>query len=562
MRAPALQLSTVPFPTSDEEPKAHEGVDDWVLDLGADGIYSIYKNLLDVLWAETKSQQNIGVRQKIIRHCTVTNNSKLSPDLAALVSALDSQKHLTEIALELSLEDGKISETLSEDRRNIRALLISTQQEILGGSKEVHSRLLDLVQDVLDDSHTRDMGDTRLHRLVVKLCSSCGRLPSSLFVQGVERRAEIACDGGGFSDIYKAIHKSQEVALKKLRIFVNNTDEERRKIQERFFEEALLWKNLNHTNILPFIGLHSYASDLNEPLSMVMVCPWMPNGTIIKYLKDFSETPIDAKVLEIAQGLNYLHSIPVVHGDLRGSNILVDAEGHARLADFGLACYADATAKSSARRGSAKWMAPELFQPPSHFQRTRSTDVYAFACVINELYNGASDTRSDTNVLFDVIAGRRPFRLLVPSRIWKVVEASWCQEPEVRLKIGEILERLQRIRQDDIVVGTSTEPQPKYKPPGALGITLKQNAHSTLALTRTPSITVAVFPNVQPPNRTRRNSFWDFFKSPHSADHTELNWRGGTRAISGLFGKGKTDPSAIQPAAKKSGTVALIKRPW
>ncbi|KAJ7700565.1 kinase-like domain-containing protein [Mycena metata] len=314
------------------------------------------------------------------------NGSKLSSKLAALVSALDSQEYLREIVSELSLKNDKIFEALCEDRRNIRTLLVSTQQEILGGSKEVHSRLLDLVQDVLDDSqHTSDLGDTRLHRLVIKLCSSCERLPSSLFAEGIERRAEVACTGGGFSDIYKAVYRSQEVALKKLRFFVDNTPEERRKIKERFYEEALLWKNLKHPNILPFIGLHSEASDLNKPLSMVMVCPWMPNGTIIKYLKDFPETPIVAKVLEIAQGLNYLHSIPVVHGDLRGSNILVDAEGHARLADFGLACYADATAKSSVRRGSVKWMAPELLQPPSRFQRTRSTDVYALACVINEV---------------------------------------------------------------------------------------------------------------------------------------------------------------------------------
>ncbi|KAJ7700552.1 kinase-like domain-containing protein, partial [Mycena metata] len=244
-----------------------------------------------------------------------------------------------------------------------------------------------------------------LHRLVVKLCSSCERLPSSLFVEGVERRAEVPCNGGGFSDIYKAVYRSQEVALKKLRLFVDDTPEKRTKIKEvcmvyrssiisdldrqRFYEEALLWKNLKHPNILPFIGLHSEASDLNKPLSMVMVCRWMPNGTIIKYLKDFPETPIVAKVLEIAQGLNYLHSIAVVHGDLHGvspsNNILVDGEGHAQLADFGLACYADATTKSSVRRGSVKWMAPELLQPPSRFQRTRSSDVYALACVINEV---------------------------------------------------------------------------------------------------------------------------------------------------------------------------------
>ncbi|KAJ6493953.1 kinase-like domain-containing protein [Mycena vitilis] len=187
-----------------------------------------------------------------------------------------------------------------------------------------------------------------------------------------------------------------------------------RKIRDKICQEALLWKDLRHPFILPFIGLYSCENGKNEgPLSVAMVCPWMQNGTIVKYLKDNQPAPVDQFLLEIAEGLHYLHSRGVIHGDLRGSNILVDDEGHARLADFGLASYANTTAESSARAGSTRWMAPELFSPDT-FRRTWSTDVYAFACVCYELYHGKSpfsEIQADSAVLLAVIEGNRPRRL-------------------------------------------------------------------------------------------------------------------------------------------------------
>jgi serine/threonine protein kinase len=97
------------------------------------------------------------------------------------------------------------------------------------------------------------------------------------------------------------------------------------------------------------------------------------------------------QLLEIAQGLVYLHSQDIIHGDLRGANILVDDNWHVRLADFGLAVFASATVAtgSSHRGGSARWMSPELLSPQScgleKSQRTFASDVYSFACVCIEV---------------------------------------------------------------------------------------------------------------------------------------------------------------------------------
>ncbi|KAF8218234.1 kinase-like domain-containing protein, partial [Mycena galopus ATCC 62051] len=313
---------------------------------------------------------------------------------------------------------------------------------------------------------------------------------------------------GGFGDIFKAIYQSKPVALKRLRFLQNDTDRNQKLNQkrlEKLCREALLWKNLNHPFVIPFIGLYLdgslselYQGDL-EILFMGMVSPWMPNGTILKYLETNQSAEVDVLLLEIAQGLRYLHSQSVVHGDLRGDNILVDEEGHARLADFGLASWVGATENSSARSGSPHWMAPELLHPESvqfnEFRRTVPSDVYAFACVCYELYHEKPFSELPASaVLFRVIGGHRPNRSKIPLETWEVIEACWAQEPEKRLRTSEIVEKLEIIRKDKIArlaKGTSaTELSGVYQPPCALGMSRIRNNSSTLSLTRPASLII------------------------------------------------------------------------
>jgi serine/threonine protein kinase len=89
--------------------------------------------------------------------------------------------------------------------------------------------------------------------------------------------------------------------------------------------------------------------------------------------------------------------VDIVHGDLRGTNILVADDWSIRLADFGLASAVGddagttftAHASSANHAGSLRWFAPELILPKlfecERFVRTPASDVYAFACVCVEV---------------------------------------------------------------------------------------------------------------------------------------------------------------------------------
>ena len=107
---------------------------------------------------------------------------------------------------------------------------------------------------------------------------------------------------------------------------------------------------------------------------------------------------------DVAEGLNYLHSCNVIHGDLKGvrdcprshfasvltpgqSNILVDVAGHARIIDFGLATVTqnlDVIRNASDEDGdSARWIAPEILGDRGTY--SMEADIFSFAMVTIEV---------------------------------------------------------------------------------------------------------------------------------------------------------------------------------
>ncbi|KAJ7353604.1 kinase-like domain-containing protein [Mycena albidolilacea] len=284
-------------------------------------------------------------------------------------------------------------------------------------------------------------------RIIRKLSERCGRLPSSLFIVGVTGRDEHPSFGGGFGDIYRASYGDQRVALKRMRYFIRGSD--LRRIRLRFCREALLWKDLQHAHILPFLGIDRDTF----PSSLCMVSPWMEHGTVMHYLKTYGYANVDKLLSEIAQGLEYLHSRNIIHGDLGGANILIKEDWSACLTDFGLSIFSDATSTMSTNRGgSLYWMAPELLDPGRfglEFARTPATDVYAFGCVCFELYVERPPFSSlpEPGALMKVLNGERPERPSGPrtmsDTLWRHVSEFWAENPTARPPTWSVVEKMQ-----------------------------------------------------------------------------------------------------------------------
>lgn len=263
-------------------------------------------------------------------------------------------------------------------------------------------------------------------------------LPPSFLLNNIAREGTNPVWGGGFADIWKGRIGSQPVCLKVLRIFMEHEDKE--KLIHAFCHEALVWKQFRHPNVLPFLGV---STELFAP-SFCLVSPWLSNGDVIAFLKKNPDHDHLTVFREIAEGLDYLHSYnpPIIHGDIRGANILITDDFRCCLADFGLAVVTEThglTPTTGALRGSTRWLAPEIISPAQFPKCPKSArDIYAFGCTVLEIITGRppySQHKMDGAVIHDVMTGRRPARptdVWCPDKIWDLIESCWAEDGHSR----------------------------------------------------------------------------------------------------------------------------------
>ena len=90
------------------------------------------------------------------------------------------------------------------------------------------------------------------------------------------------------------------------------------------------------------------------------------------------------------KGLNYLHSINIIHRDIKCINVLVSGNGICKLSDFGSACQIIGTNskhavinQSKRHIGTYHWLAPELIQTQSNYNQ--KVDIWSFGCCVIEM---------------------------------------------------------------------------------------------------------------------------------------------------------------------------------
>ena len=140
------------------------------------------------------------------------------------------------------------------------------------------------------------------------------------------------------------------------------------------------------------------------------------------------------------------------------ANVLIDEDGHARLADFGLlTIVSDSTTSSSSRSaGTTRWMSPELLDPDrfgfKNSRPTKESDCYALGMVILEVLTGRVPFPRYTGlvVMRKVVDGERPGRpqgaeaAWFTNDLWGTLEQCWSPQPNVRPTVEFISECLER----------------------------------------------------------------------------------------------------------------------
>ncbi|KAF9648137.1 kinase-like protein [Thelephora ganbajun] len=298
--------------------------------------------------------------------------------------------------------------------------------------------------DFLDRVLTQSCPDTKLRQrsllLLSKICKARTIIPSSYVLQKEFISVGRVHYRGGFSDVSNGEYLGCPVAIKCLK--VNEEDFDR--VFKRLCREIIGWKHLSHPNILPLLGV----SVLTDPHCFRILTEWMPNGNVMRYARSNPEANRLRLLSETASGVAYLHDLGVVHGDLKGANILVDNTGNAHVADFGLMTTIDLSTSILSETvissgGTVCWMSPELLDPPcfdSDGLPTRESDCYALGMVIYEVLTGLRPfhhLRAFSPVPA-VLRGERPEEPLEAESLgfsfalWELVQLCWSESSSTR----------------------------------------------------------------------------------------------------------------------------------
>ena len=192
---------------------------------------------------------------------------------------------------------------------------------------------------------------------------------------------------GGMGEVYHAWDESLggPVALKIIRPGVALGQADLEALEQRFKRELRLARQVTHPNV---IRIH----DLGEVNGLKYLTMEYVQGADLSFLLKRQGKMAVGRALsvarQIADGLAAVHKAGIVHRDLKPANVIVDAEDHARLTDFGIARAVDAktlyTLPGSVV-GTLEYMAPEQARGDAADQRS---DIYALGLIIYDLLAG------------------------------------------------------------------------------------------------------------------------------------------------------------------------------
>lgn len=276
---------------------------------------------------------------------------------------------------------------------------------------------------------------------------------------------------GGSATIYQGQLDGRTVAVKQFRV----CRETQSTTVRHFIREALIMDIVRHPLILPLTSTtcqHGCPSILT---------PWQTNGSVVEFLLNTPDANRERIVAGVAEGLEFLKSSGVIHGDLKGQNIVIDDGGAPRIADFGLsfldwessssietrshimvgtfasgdisavlAAEAVPSAYTRSGAGSPRWMAPELLVPEVYNKTTAlptfESDMFSFGMLIYEIYSGLVPFQDHTNItaVLQILEGRRPPRpIQIPDWMWCITKKCWADNSRLRPSIGNIRAQLQ-----------------------------------------------------------------------------------------------------------------------
>ncbi|KAJ7527007.1 hypothetical protein O6H91_16G031700 [Diphasiastrum complanatum] len=234
---------------------------------------------------------------------------------------------------------------------------------------------------------------------------------------------------GSYSRLYHGLYRGKEVAVKLMR--PPDEDEQIALRLERQFR-------------------HEFLAACRKPAVCCIVTEYLSNGSVRSFLQRSGPGSRPMKVilgmaLDVARGMEYLHSQGVIHRDLKSENLCLDKDLFVKITDFGVSCHFTEDDNLNKDTGTYRWMAPEMISQKAY---TKKVDVYSFGIVLWELYTGLIpfEEMSAVQAAYAVVnkCARPEIPPDCPRVLSEMMKQCWSSNPDKRPDFWEIVKRLEQ----------------------------------------------------------------------------------------------------------------------
>ncbi|KAG1736399.1 kinase-like domain-containing protein [Suillus paluster] len=212
---------------------------------------------------------------------------------------------------------------------------------------------------------------------------------------------------------------------------------------QKLRQEVFIWQALECSHILPLYGTTKGFERIPA-----LVGPWMKNGALHEHLNKMWGKQSLPKMHCLF--LLVMHVRNIIHGDLTAYNVLIDENGDAVLADFGLSLLLaehETSFFDSHSPGAVRWAAPEIIPLDSSegIKPNKASDIYSFGCIMMQVLSN-NLPYSEISAQAVVVAKSkhtpptRPTLHPIDDVYWCYLERCWSPRVERRPLVDDILD--------------------------------------------------------------------------------------------------------------------------
>jgi len=246
---------------------------------------------------------------------------------------------------------------------------------------------------------------------------------------------------GNFGKVYEGLYLNQKVAVKQMYVenMVGNT------VLEEFHKEVVVMKQLDHPNLVALLGT------VDKLPKLFLVTELMERGSFwdiyhanTKPKGNSLNEQAFRLALDVARGMEYLHSKKILHRDLKSQNVWLSSSNLAKIGDFGMSRLNSVNTMTMV--GSPLWCAPEILKSEYY---SFNADVYSFSIILFESFHWCEpyDKMSVMEIMVAVteVHERPEIDASIPEDVCALICDAWQPNPEARPPFSRIVKRLEQM---------------------------------------------------------------------------------------------------------------------